>query len=155
MLDPNEARKQREKANRERQQRKSKASAQQKTRTAARKVAKDGLPTTPTADEPFPADIAVHTVDGPSRVNMNRKRPRQTLQQDGEDINDEDDEDTPSGLHPDDPANFLKLCRALRLLMSRKITDQQINEADQLLRSYCLELIEVSFLIEYYTFQLI
>jgi hypothetical protein len=122
MLDPDEARAQREKANRERLQRKSKATTSQ----AARKAAAEGLPLTSDADE-----------------GTRRKRIRQTVPNDGEDI--EDDEDTPSGLHPDDPGNFLKLCQALRLLISRRITDQQINQADELLRSYCLELIKVCF----------
>jgi hypothetical protein len=123
MGDPEDARRQREKANREHLQRKSKASS----RTAARKAAKENLPP------------VVGMVDGPVRLNTNGKRARTR-----EDA-DEDDEDTPSGLHPDDPGNFLKLCQVLRILTSRKITDDQINQADQLLRSYCLELIKVSF----------
>ena len=49
----------------------------------------------------------------------------------------------PSNLHPDNPANFLKLCMALKLLVSRKITDDQIEQASQLLRSYCQEVVNV------------
>ncbi len=60
-----------------------------------------------------------------------------------EDGDDDDDENTPSCLHPDDPANFLKLSQALRLLMSRQITETQIGQAEALLRDYCQELIEL------------
>ena len=48
----------------------------------------------------------------------------------------------PSNLHPDDPANLLKLCTALKNLVARQITDDQIDTAQKLLeataRSLCL-----------------
>lgn len=131
MGDPDNARRQRAKANRERLNRKSKTT--QKTRTAASMGAAEALAQSLPHSEPVEA----------SHTNTNGKRARRrTTQHEGDDM--DDDEETPSGLHPDDPANFLKLCRALRLLMSRRITDIQINQADDLLRSYCLELIAVS-----------
>jgi hypothetical protein len=52
---------------------------------------------------------------------------------------------TPGRLHPRDPGNFLKLCAALKIFASRKITESQIEEADGLIREYCLELVEVCY----------
>lgn len=62
------------------------------------------------------------------------------------DANDDEEEDDPNlpNLHPRDPSNFFKLSAALRLLLSHKITDGDIDQADKLLREYCLELSEVS-----------
>lgn len=57
------------------------------------------------------------------------------------------DHTTPSNLHPNDPGNFLKLCAALKILVSRRlITEEGLNEADELIRQYGLELIEVCLL---------
>lgn len=57
---------------------------------------------------------------------------------------DEDsDEEASSRLHPDDPDNFVKLSTALRLLLSRELEEDDIETADELLREYCTELIEV------------
>lgn len=67
-----------------------------------------------------------------------RKRPRLDAE--------EDDSTRPSQLVPDDIANFLKLCEALQILMSGTITEEQIEEADQLIRQYGLGLIEVCIL---------
>ncbi|KAJ2933395.1 hypothetical protein H1R20_g3689, partial [Candolleomyces eurysporus] len=53
----------------------------------------------------------------------------------------EDDEELAACLHPDDPSNFMKLCRALRLLLARQISDQEIDEAEKLLSEYCSELV--------------
>ena len=47
-------------------------------------------------------------------------------------------------LDPKDPANFLKLASALNIFLSDTLTDNQINEADNLIREYNVELIEVS-----------
>ncbi|KAE9386142.1 hypothetical protein BT96DRAFT_960642 [Gymnopus androsaceus JB14] len=47
-----------------------------------------------------------------------------------------------ANLHPDDPQHFLKLCSALCLLVSKSITDEELNEADILIRRYCLELLQ-------------
>ena len=49
----------------------------------------------------------------------------------------------PSKLHPNDLGNFFKLCSALKLLICQPIMAAQIEEADGLIHSYCLELLEV------------
>ncbi|KIJ10743.1 hypothetical protein PAXINDRAFT_16290 [Paxillus involutus ATCC 200175] len=54
-----------------------------------------------------------------------------------------DDSDDKFSLHPDDPANFLKLSSALRLLIKRKLTDHDINLADKLIHEYGVELIKL------------
>ena len=46
-------------------------------------------------------------------------------------------------LHSDDPANFLKLSMAIRILIKRTIVDDNIDEADWLLCEYNTELIKV------------
>lgn len=38
-----------------------------------------------------------------------------------------EEEELPACLHPDDPANFMKLCMALRLLMKREVSDADIG----------------------------
>ena len=47
-------------------------------------------------------------------------------------------------LDPRDPANFLKLAAALNIFLADTLTNNQINEADNLIREYNLELIKVS-----------
>lgn len=54
------------------------------------------------------------------------------------------DQATPSNLDPRDPGNFLKLSRALQILTSRTITEEDLLVADKLLREYCTELIMAS-----------
>lgn len=84
------------------------------------------------------------TPNAPSGVQSgapNRKRRRQNPATNDDS---EDDEDTPPVLHPDDPAHFLKLSRALRILLAREITEDQIDEADVLLRTYTSEIVNVS-----------
>ena len=66
-----------------------------------------------------------------------------TAHEDGGGTYDDLDELKPA-LHPDDPANFLKLCMALRILVKHTLLDHDISEADRLLREYCTELIQVS-----------
>ncbi|KIK33063.1 hypothetical protein CY34DRAFT_27105 [Suillus luteus UH-Slu-Lm8-n1] len=46
-------------------------------------------------------------------------------------------------LHPDDPANFLKLSAAFRILIKHQICDHELDHADRLLREYCSELINL------------
>ncbi|THU76896.1 hypothetical protein K435DRAFT_878595 [Dendrothele bispora CBS 962.96] len=48
-----------------------------------------------------------------------------------------------SNLHPNDPANFLKLATALVLFTARSINEQEVEQADRLIREYCVELIEL------------
>ena len=47
----------------------------------------------------------------------------------------QDDEHVPvePNLHPDDPANFFKLSRALQLLLTRTIEVSAVEEVDRLL----------------------
>jgi hypothetical protein len=47
-------------------------------------------------------------------------------------------------LHPDDPVNFLRLSAALQLLVCRRLTDSDIDRAEQLICKYCTELLPVS-----------
>lgn len=72
------------------------------------------------------------------------KRKRQEAPEDDAEV-----EDLPSTLHPDDPANFLKLCEAIRVLLSPTLTDADINKSDGLLREYCTELITVCMTVFY------
>jgi len=53
------------------------------------------------------------------------------------------EEELKFGLHPDDPANFLKLCAALRILMRHALSETDIDNADSFLREYATELIKV------------
>lgn len=102
-----------------------KKSSSRSSRTSSTPAAGSGI-TTPT-DLPASAQ-------GPST----QKKTRSTTEK----VADEDEEATPC-LHPDDPANFLKLSNALRLLLSRVITDEEIDEAFDLLSNYCSELVTV------------
>lgn len=81
----------------------------------------------------------------PPAPDPSRKRRR--IAQDPDDSGDEreahQDAQRPSNLHPDDPANFLKLSEALKIYMSYRITDTEIDKADNLIRAYNLELIKV------------
>jgi len=47
-------------------------------------------------------------------------------------------------LNPRDPANFLKLASALNIFLAGTLTDNEIDQADKLIREYNVELIEVS-----------
>ena len=49
-----------------------------------------------------------------------------------------------NGLHPRDLDSFLKLSSALTLFLSDELTAEDVEKADQLLREYCIELLEVS-----------
>lgn len=81
--------------------------------------------------EGLPDDGAVEDEDGYSSDDLpHKQRPNADAAE--------------SLLHPDDIENFMKLSKALQLLLSGRITDEQIKEADTLLREYCAELVEVS-----------
>ncbi|KAF6741770.1 hypothetical protein DFP72DRAFT_861523 [Ephemerocybe angulata] len=56
---------------------------------------------------------------------------------------DGDEDEVPGGLHPGDPQNFLKLAKALRLLLKRDIHRTEVDEAERLLIEYCSELGEL------------
>lgn len=49
----------------------------------------------------------------------------------------------PPNLHPDDPSNIFKLVRFLELVLAKRITVVQVQEADRLIRDYCSELLHV------------
>jgi hypothetical protein len=48
-----------------------------------------------------------------------------------------------ANLHPDDPKNLFKLSKFLKIAMAMSITDRDIDEAEELIRSYTTELIHV------------
>lgn len=134
MLEPSDARKQREAANKARLEKKARAVAAKKQRAAAKKQAA-------AAQKQHEREIRQHETTASTTTTSKRTR---RVQGDEDPASDDDDEDLPSCLHPDDPSNFLKLGHALRLLLGHEVTDDQIDEADQLLREYCQELVEVS-----------
>ncbi|KJA24792.1 hypothetical protein HYPSUDRAFT_53569 [Hypholoma sublateritium FD-334 SS-4] len=55
----------------------------------------------------------------------------------------EEDDATGVNLLPGDPGNFLKLCLAIQILGKRRVTEAELQQADLLLRAYCLELVEL------------
>ncbi len=48
-------------------------------------------------------------------------------------------------LHPRDVENFLKLSEALTIFLADELCEADIAKADQLLRDYCTELLEVRY----------
>ncbi|KAJ7799473.1 hypothetical protein B0H14DRAFT_3787754 [Mycena olivaceomarginata] len=70
-----------------------------------------------------------------------RKRPRKPQSTEAED--EARDSNTPVNPHPDDPANFLKLCTAIKSYVRESITEDELVLADKLYREYCLELVEL------------
>ena len=66
-----------------------------------------------------------------------------TVMVDKETLNDDGINQDKFLLHQDDPANFLKLCAAIRILLRCQLTDSHIDHADQLIREYCTKLISV------------
>ena len=134
MLEPSDARKQREVANKAHLEKKAHAVAAKKQRAAAKKQAA-------AAQKQHECEIHQHETTASTTTTSKRTC---RVQGDEDPASDDDDEDLPSCLHPDNPSNFLKLGHALRLLLGREVTDDQIDEADQLLCEYCQELVEVS-----------
>lgn len=55
---------------------------------------------------------------------------------------------TPCNLSAKDPANFLKLCLAIQILIRREVTKSQLQRTDTLIREYCSELVHVCDLFE-------
>lgn len=53
------------------------------------------------------------------------------------------DETSGVNLLPQDPGNFLKLCLAIQLMGKRSITEAELSQADNYLRDYCKELVEL------------
>ncbi|KAG2336005.1 hypothetical protein BDR05DRAFT_1006250 [Suillus weaverae] len=58
------------------------------------------------------------------------------------DVGDEGEDEIKFGLHPDDPANFLKLSAALCILMRHSLSDADIDSADTLIQQYTTELLK-------------
>ncbi|KAL4073275.1 hypothetical protein V8B97DRAFT_2023066 [Scleroderma yunnanense] len=61
----------------------------------------------------------------------------------GESVTETDETDGKCILHPNDPANFLKLYAVICLLIKKTITDEEISSVNALLREYCMELIQL------------
>ncbi|KAG1887341.1 hypothetical protein F4604DRAFT_1571425, partial [Suillus subluteus] len=59
------------------------------------------------------------------------------------DAGDNGEEELKFGLHPDDPANFLKLSGALRILMQHTLLDTDIDSADTLIQKYTYALLQM------------
>jgi hypothetical protein len=57
---------------------------------------------------------------------------------------DETNEPRQPNLHPQDPANFFKLSSFLKIVLAHTITDDDIDQAEGLIRAYCTELLHVS-----------
>lgn len=142
MGDPTTARAQRSQAIAARVEKKhSEAEAKKRAAAAKRGKRKTGDTSNPGVifEDVFsvPSAPSSTTLPGPPKRKYRRQNP-------AGDVNSDDDEDTSPVLHPDDPANFLKLSQALQILLAREITEEEINEADVLLRAYVSELVNVS-----------
>ncbi|KAI6034173.1 hypothetical protein BKA83DRAFT_55423, partial [Pisolithus microcarpus] len=61
----------------------------------------------------------------------------------GDDPSTMDDSTGRLSLHPDDPANFLKLSMVIRILVKRTITDNDLDVAHRLLCEYNMELVRL------------
>jgi hypothetical protein len=46
-------------------------------------------------------------------------------------------------LHPDDPNNFFKLSHFIKLVLAHSLTTADVDKAEDLIRSYCIQLSEV------------
>ncbi|KAG1818071.1 uncharacterized protein BJ212DRAFT_1479900 [Suillus subaureus] len=55
----------------------------------------------------------------------------------------DDEEELKFGLHPDNPANFLKLSGALWILMQHTFLDADIDSTDTLIQQYITELLKL------------
>lgn len=74
--------------------------------------------------------------------NLNSIPPNEVPPMTVTDVGDEGEDEIKFGLHPDDPANFLKLSSALRILMRHTLSDADVNSADTLIRQYATELLK-------------
>ncbi|KAG2121277.1 hypothetical protein DEU56DRAFT_918279 [Suillus clintonianus] len=52
-------------------------------------------------------------------------------------------DDLKFSLHPEDPANFLKLSAALHILIKHQLSNKDLDEADQLIHDYCTMLLNL------------
>lgn len=118
------------------------AIAQKQAEKDANKAARSGviilaIAVNASATMEAPAPPAMPTNPAARRLVSSSKRKRQDVDDDAE------GDELPATLHPDDPANFMKLCDAIRILLAPSLTDMDINKGDDLLRDYCTELITV------------
>lgn len=91
-------------------------------------------------DSTFQDDGEIEQPSEDEYANQSRQSKRRRRDEDAED----GEPDTfVHNMHPRDPGHFFKLSAALKILMSLKLTDDDISTADRLLREYCLELVEV------------
>ncbi|KII93303.1 hypothetical protein PLICRDRAFT_100818 [Plicaturopsis crispa FD-325 SS-3] len=79
----------------------------------------------------------------PAPTAGRKRRRRRANDPDVADNGEEDDGTAPCNLHRDDPAHFLKLCTALKILVSRSIDEDSLNKADLLLREYTSDLVKL------------
>lgn len=153
MADPETAREQRAARIQARLDKKMKAEEAKKAKAEAARLAKAAQAAqqkktnsrssrTPVAAAGVAGTAAPGNRPAPARGSSGKKKTKATS-----DNNEDEDEEAMPCLHPDDPANFLKLSKALRILLSRAITDSEIDEAFALLSDYCSELVTVSSLL--------
>lgn len=90
------------------------------------------------------AGTSTFVLDGPQDPGV----PASNLET-GVEVLDTDPNDEKYLLHPDDPTNFLKLSTALRILIKRRLTNEDINLADRSLREYGAELIKACIMLSY------
>jgi hypothetical protein len=147
MPDPDVARSQRQAAIDSRiRKKKTDAEAAKKARAAKKRKTHKTHTITSAAPQSIPDIFDEPTTGASDAPNINRQRQKRKRTEDagGNKESDEDDSEQPSCLHPDDPANFLMLSKALRILLAWELTEEQIDEADKLLREYCSDLVDVS-----------
>ncbi|KIM79981.1 hypothetical protein PILCRDRAFT_89847 [Piloderma croceum F 1598] len=121
------------------------AEAAKKARAAKKRKTHKTHTSTSTAPQSIPDIFDEPTTGASDAPNTNRQRQKRKRTEDagGNNESDEDDSEQPSCLHPDDPANFLMLLKALRILLGRELTEEQIDEADKLLCEYCSDLVDL------------
>ncbi|KAF7965432.1 hypothetical protein HWV62_43531, partial [Athelia sp. TMB] len=137
-------------------QRQSQKWQEKKATNAAKKAAAKAVNMSTTAQAAAAVDTAADTLEssgpsgpdepGRSADGAQGKAPNHKCKcrkQHLTDDEDSDDKGAASRLHPDDPDNFVKLSTALCLLLSCEITEDVIDMADELIREYCTELIDV------------
>jgi len=101
-------------------------------------------------DKDAPIDEGALDIDSEEEYvteHQAKKRRKEVNERDADDVDSTSFELELSGIpniHSDDLSHFFKLSKSLQLLIGRTITNTQIDEAEVLLRGYCLELLTVS-----------
>ncbi|KAG1846632.1 hypothetical protein F4604DRAFT_1688312 [Suillus subluteus] len=111
--------------------------AEKKAKAAERKALKKRKATAQTVDD-LPEGQTKQSLPAPGSVPMPTSEPAEANMG-----SEEGADDLKYSLHPDDPANFLKLCIALRILIKCSLSDEDIDRADGLIREYNTELIHL------------